>query len=473
MDKYTQARLSCQVSRVQKSRQQIVEDQDICFTRLLPKEQVEAAVERHQVRFRQRLYTPVVTIWAFLYQVLATDQSCRAAVARLLAFLCVSGHGLGSAKTDPYCKARQRTPKEVIADLARTSGSDLQHQVPPTGLLGGRPIKIADGTTVSMPDTPANQKAYPQQPGQKKGIGFPIMRLVGLISLSCGAVLDVAMARYSGKRTGETSLLRQIFDQLKADDVLLGDAMFANYWTIALSLERGVDIVSHHDGRRLMDFRKGQRLGHYDHVIDWQKPQKPSWMNQRLYRRLPDTLSIRELRVEICQKGFRCHHLFLVTTLLDAQLYSREELAMVYRCRWHAELDLRSIKQVMQMDVLRCKSPSMVRKEIWMHLLAYNLIRKLMAQAALAAGLCPRDISFKGTLQTLVAFAVAGWSCPERSNELYAAVLRAVATHRVNNRPDRIEPRAVKRRPKKLVYLNEPRSVAKARLLNGTQGLWK
>ena len=399
---------------------------------------------------------------------LATDQSCRAAVARLLAFLCVSGHGSGSAKTDPYCKARQRTPEDVIADLARTSGRDLQHQVPPTGLLGGRPIKIADGTTVSMPDTPENQKAYPQQPGQKKGLGFPIMRLVGLISLSCGAVLDVAMARYSGKRTGETSLLRQIFDQLKAGDVLLGDAMFANYWTIAMSLERGVDIVSHHDGRRLMDFRKGQRLGRYDHVIDWQKPQKPSWMNQRLYRRLPETLSIRELRVEICQKGFRCHHLFLVTTLLDAQLYSREELAMVYRCRWHAELDLRSIKQVMQMDVLRCKSPSMVRKEIWMHLLAYNLIRKLMAQAALAAGLCPRDISFKGTLQTLVAFAVAGWSCPERSNELYAAVLRAVATHRVNNRPDRIEPRAVKRRPKKLVYLNEPRSVAKARLLYGT-----
>jgi len=468
MDKYTQGRLSSQVSRVQKYRQQIVEDQDLCFTELLPKEHVEAAVERHQLRFRQRLYTPVVTLWTFLYQVLATDQSCRAAVARLLAFLCVSGHGSGSAKTDPYCKARQRTPEEVVADLARTSGSDLQHQVPPTGLLGGRPIKIVDGTTVSMPDTPENQKAYPQQPGQKKGMGFPIMRLVGLISLSCGAVLDVAMARYSGKRTGETSLLRQIFDQLKAGDVLLGDAMFANYWTIALSLERGVDIVSHHDGRRLMDFRKGQRLGRYDHIVDWQKPQKPSWMTQRLYRRLPETLAIRELRVEVRQKGFRCRHLFLVTTLLEAQRYRREELAMVYRCRWHAELDLRSIKQVMQMDVLRCKSPSMVRKEIWMHLLAYNLIRKLMARAALSAGLCPRDISFKGTLQTLVAFAVAGWSCPERSNELYAAVLRAVATHRVNDRPDRIEPRAVKRRPKKLVYLNEPRSVAKARLLNGT-----
>ena len=469
MHKYTQGRLSRQVSRVHKCRRQLVEDQDLCLTELLPQAHIEAVVERHHVRFRQRLYTPVVTIWTFLYQVLATDQSCRAAVARLLAFLCVSGHGSGSAKTDPYCKARQRVPEDVVADLARASGSDLQQQVPPTRLLGGRPIKIVDGTTVSMPDTPENQKAYPQQPGQKKGLGFPIMRLVGLISLSCGAVLDVAMARYSGKRTGETSLLRRIFDQLNAGDVLLGDAMFANYWTIAMALVRGVDMLSHHDGRRSIDFRKGRRLGRYDHIVVWPKPQKPKWMSKRLYQRLPETLSIRELKVEIRQKGSRCQHLLLTTTLLDAQLYSKEELALVYRCRWHAELDLRSIKQVMQMDVLRCKSPAMVRKEIWMHLLAYNLIRKVMAEAALAAGLNPRDISFKGTLQTLVAFAMAGWSCPKRRRSLlYTSVLRAVATHRVNDRPDRIEPRAVKRRPKKLVYLNEPRSVARARLRTGT-----
>jgi hypothetical protein len=140
---------------------------------------------------------------------------------------------------------------------------------------------------------------------------------------------------------------------------------------------------------------------------------------------------------------------------------------MAFRCRWHAELDLRSIKQVMQMDVLRCKSPAMVRKEIWMHLLAYNLIRVLIVRAALEAGVCPRDISFKGTLQTLFTFAVAGWSCSGRRNDLYTAVLRAVATHRVNDRPDRIEPRAVKRRPKKGRWLNEPRSIAKARLLKG------
>lgn len=465
MDKYTQGRLPSQVRRC---RREMLEEQDLCFTKLLPQEQVKAALERHQVRYRERRYTPLLTIWTFLYQVLASDQSCRAAVARLLAFLCVGGEGAGSAKTDPYCKARERLPEKLLADLARQSGGELQRDVPSSGLLSGRPIKIADGTTVSMPDTPANQKAYPQQRGQKPGLGFPIMRLVGLIGLSSGAVLDVATGPYRGKQTGETALLRQLLDRWEAGDILLTDAIFSNYWTIALLRERGVDLLGRQGGKRRVDFRQGQRLGRYDHVVFWHKPVRPSWMSQKLYRSLPETLCLREVRVEVSQKGFRCRHLLLVTTLLDPQAYRKEELATAFRCRWHAELDLRSIKHVMQMDVLRCKSPAMVRKEIWMHLLAYNLIRKLMAQAAVAAGVCPRDLSFKGTLQTLVAFAAAGWSCPARRNELYAAVLRAVATHRVNDRPDRVEPRAVKRRPKKQVYLTEPRSLAKARLLNTT-----
>jgi hypothetical protein len=443
-------------------------EQDLCFGKLLPPEQIEAALEQHQVRYRERRYTPLVTIWTFLYQVLSSDQSCRAAVARLLAFLCVGQQEEGSAKTDPYCKARERLPEKLLADLARHSGTELQREVPAPKLLGGRPIKIADGTTVSMPDTPENQKAYPQQAAQKKGLGFPILRLVGLISLSCGAVLDIATGPYRGKRTGETALLRQVLGSLRTGDILLADAIFSNYWTIALLLEQGVDYLGRLEGMRRVDFRRGQRLGRYDHLVSWSKPHRPPWMSRKLYDRLPDTLRLRETQVAVTQKGFRCRHLCLVTTLLEAQLYSRPELATAFRCRWHAELDLRSIKAVMQMDVLRCKSPAMVRKEIWMHLLAYNLIRKLMAQAAAEAGLSPRDLSFKGTLQTLVAFAAAGWSCPERRNELHAAILRAVATHRVNNRPDRVEPRAVKRRPKKQVYLNEPRAVAKARLLNTT-----
>jgi len=467
MDKYTQGRRTRQVSRVQKYRRQLLENRDLCLTKLLPQEKVDAAIARHQVRFRHRLYTPLVTLWTFLYQVLAPDQSCRAAVARLLALLCLAGEGLASAATGAYCKARQRLSERLVVDLVQSSGRDLHDQIPSTGLLNVRPIILGDGTTVSMPDTPANQKTYPQQPGQKEGLGFPILRLVGLISLSCGAVLNVAMAPYSGKRTGETSLLRQLLGSLHAGDILLVDAIFSNYWMIALLLAIGVDFVGRHDNKRKIDFRKGQRLGRYDHIVQWHRPQRPAWMSPRLYASLPQTLSIREIKVEVRQKGFRCRHVRVTTTLLDEELYRKEDIALAFRARWHAELDLRSIKQVMQMDVLRCKSPAMVRKEIWMHLLAYNLIRKLMAQAALAAGCCPRDISFKGTLQTLVAFAMGGWSRPGRRNALYAAVLQAVATHRVNDRPDRIEPRAVKRRPKKLVYLNEPRPIAKARLLKG------
>jgi hypothetical protein len=465
MDEYSQQRQDCQAHRIDRGRRQMLTDHDLCLKQLLPPEQIEASLLRHPVRFRECLYTPLVTIWTFLHQVLAADQSCRAAVAHLLAFLCVGGDRSGSAKTDPYCKARQRLPEDLLADLTRRSGDALHAEVAPTNLLGDRPIKIADGTTVSMPDTAANQEAYPQQPGQKEGLGFPILRLVGLISLSCGAVLDVAMACYSGKQTGETSLLRQLLDRLEAGDVLLADAMFSNYWTIALLLDRGVDLVSRHDGKRKLDFRLGRRLGRYDHIVAWHKPKRPVWLSQQLYDRLPETLSIRELKVDIHQKGFRCRRLYLVTTLLDAEHYSDADLATAFRARWHAELDLRSIKHVMQMDVLRCKSPAMVRKELWMHMLAYNLVRKLMANAAESAGLCPRDISFKGTLQTLVVFSVAGWVCCEPRERLYAAVLRAVATHRVNNRPDRIEPRAVKRRPKKAAYLNEPRTIAKARLL--------
>jgi len=302
-------------------------------------------------------------------------------------------------------------PEQLLSDLACRCASRLQCQVAPMGLLGGRAIKIVDGTTVSMPDTLENQKVYPQQPGQKKGIGFPIIRLVGLISLSRGAVLDVAMGSYSGKKTGETSLFRQLFGRLVTGDVLLADAMYSNYWTVAQLLERGVDIVSYCDGKRYIDFRKGKQLGYYDHVVSWYKPQRPSWLSQRLYQHLPKTLSMREMKVFVSQKGLRRRELLLATTLLNAQLYRKEELAAAFRFRWHAELDLRSIKQVMQMDVLRYKSPAMVRKEIWMDLLGYNLIRKLMAKAASAVpGLCPRDISVKGTLQTLFVFATAGWS---------------------------------------------------------------
>jgi hypothetical protein len=448
-------------------RRELWQTPDLCLDRLLPRERIDEAVVRHAVVFRERLYTPLVTLWTFLYQILSPDPSCRAAVARLLAWLGAGGDVSASAATGPYCKARERIPEALVADLARHSGATLQDRFPNAGLLHGRPTKIVDGTTVSMPDTPENQQTYPQQPSQKPGLGFPILRLVGVISLSCGAVLDVAFGAYAGKRTGETSLLRQLFHLFQRGDVALADALFANYWTLAGLLARGVDVLARRDGKRRLDWCTGQRLGAKDQVVVWHKPQRPDWMSAEEYHDMPDTLRLREVAVEVRQPGFRTRRIVVVTTLLDPQAYPKEELATAYRARWHAELDLRAIKQVMAMDVLRCKSPAMVRKEIWMHLLAYNLIRTLLAEAALAAGVPPRELSFKGALQTLNAFAAVWPLAAGHRQALYATILKALATHRVGDRPDRIEPRAVKRRPKKLIYLTEPRQLARNRLLTG------
>ena len=266
MDKYTQGRLDSQVRRVRQCRRQMVEDQDLCFTRLLPKEQVEAALERHQVHYPR---TPV--------HAAADDLDVPVPSARVRPVL-PGGRGatagllvcrrtwLGQCQDRPLLQGTPASAREALGRSGPPAAAwSYSVRFQPTELLGGRPIKIADGTTVSMPDTPANQKAYPQQSAQKKGLGFPILRLVGLISLSCGAVLDVAMGPYRGKRTGETALLRQLLDRLEAGDILLADAIFSNYWTIALLLERGVDLLGRHDGTRRVDFRQGQRLGRYDH----------------------------------------------------------------------------------------------------------------------------------------------------------------------------------------------------------------
>jgi hypothetical protein len=455
-------------SQRHRARRQFLEEPQLGLGRLLPPETVAAALERHGVTYRKRLYTPLVTLWLFLGQVLAADSCCRAAVARLLACVSLGAGGQCGFGTGAYCKARARLPEPLLADLARDRAAQLHTRAPKGPWLGGRPIKIVDGTTVSMPDTPANQKVYPQAPTQAPGLGFPILRLVGIFGLSSGAWLDLALGPYAGKQSGETALLRKLLGCLDAGDVLLGDACFANYWMIALLGERGVDLVSHHDGKRRVDFRTGRRLGRGDHVVTWHRPVRPPWMPPPQYDGLPQTLAIREVHVAVAQRGFRTRHLLVTTTLLDPQVYSAADLAAAYRARWHAELDLRTLKQVLRMDVLRCQSPTMVRKEIWMHVLAYNLVRTLMAQAAALAHLRPRELSFTGTLQALVAFAAAEWACPPaRRAACYQTILRAVAVHRVADRPDRVEPRALKRRPKEHALLTEPRAAARKRLLAG------
>jgi hypothetical protein len=435
------------------------------FADLLNAAQVEEALREEQVCFRDRLFAPLVTLWVFLSQVLDPDHSCRAAVARFLAWR--SAHGLPpcAADTGAYCKARGRLPEGVLARLTRATGRQLQDQAPPQWRWNGRTIKVVDGTTVSMPDTPDNQKEFPQNPTQQLGLGFPIARLVVLFSLAVGTVLDAALGRYQGKQTGETALFHTLHDRLEPGDILLADRYYGSFWEIALAQQRGADVVCRLHQRRRVDFRRGRRLGRQDHVVCWSKPKRPAWMDEATYAALPAVLEVREVRVRVRQPGFRTQVLVVVTTLLDPAEFPRDDVALLYRIRWHVELDLRALKQTLQMDVLRCRTPAMVRKEVWAHLLAYNLLRGLMAAAARDAALVPVQLSFKGAMQAVNAFAAVLWTA--RAEELAGLCQRlreVVASHQVGDRPNRSEPRRRKRRPKPYPLLTEPRSQARARL---------
>jgi hypothetical protein len=439
---------------------------ELPFRDLLDPNAVARVVEQNHVTFRERIFTPLITLWTFLSQVLSLDHSCREAVARLIAFRVARGEKPCGPETGSYCKARKRLPLKVITDLARGTAAELDQKAKDDWTWKGRPVHLVDGTTASMPDTEANQEAFPQPRTQKAGVGFPLARLVAVISLATGAVRELALGPYKGKQTGETALFRSLWDRFRAGDIVVGDRYFASFFGIAPLRARGVDGVYRMHQRRKYDFRRGRRLGVEDHVVRWTKPSRPEWMDEAQYAQLPGELWIRELRVTVQRAGFRVEELVLVTTLLDPHEYSKEEVADLYLERWNIELDLRSIKSVMQMDVLRCETPAMVEKEVWMHVLAYNLIRRLMTCAAEAHGKEPRNVSFKGALQALGAFRESlQWTRGRRRALLWDALLKVIASYEVGDRPNRVEPRAIKRRPKPHKLLNEPRRQARDRLL--------
>ena len=403
-------------------------------------------------KYRNRIYPPVVTLSAFISQVLNSDHSCRDAVARVVAERVSEGKAACSENNSPYSRARQRLPEALLKQLVQETGAALDEQSDPQWQWKGRPVKLVDGTTVSMPDTPQNQEVYPQPDSQKQGLGFPIARLVGAISLSTGAVLDYAIGPYQGKATGEHALLRTILDCFSRGDIMLADRYYCTYFLIAMLQSMGVDAVFQQHGSRKSDFRRGQRLGIKDHLTTWTKPPRPDWMDEETYLAIPQTLTVREIK---------SYGKVIVTTILDPKQATRKEIAKLYSQRWLVEVDLRSIKETLQMGVLRCKTPEMVRKEISVHFIAYNLIRMVMAQAALRKGISPRTISFKGTIQTLNAFRTRiGLVDDDKLPTFFEALLDAVAGHRVGNRPGRSEPRAVKRRPKCHPLLSIPRSQA-------------
>ena len=350
--------------------------------------------------------------------------------------------------------------------LVRMIASAIGSRAKKEWLWKGREVVVVDGTTASMPDTEANQKVFPQQKGQAPGLGFPIARIVAIIYLSTGVLRDLATGPIKGKETGETALFRKLLDSLKKRQIVLGDRCFGSFSAIAELGHRGVDGLFRMHQQRKVDFRRGYRLGIQDHLVYWDKPERPDWMDKETYAKMPDGLWVREIRVKVRQPGFRPDEIVLVTTLLDSELYTTEEIADLFLKRWNIELDLRSIKIEMRMDVLRCQTPDMVEKEIWMHALAYNLIRGVMAAAAEEHNEQPRSLSFKGALQALESFrAEVASASPHDRIRLVDATLKMIASSVVGDRPNRVEPRAKKRRPKPHRLLTEPRRTARKRLL--------
>jgi hypothetical protein len=419
------------------------------FLDLLTRSSVEAACRRCHHLWRDRIYTPWITLSLFLSQILSSDHSCDEALEKFQKYR--HDHGLASVSPDTgsYCEARQRLPEAMIWDLARRTGQSIHNRSKESWLFQGRPVKIIDGSTVVMPDTPENQTAYPQSSRQAPGLGFPMVRIIVIFSLAVGTVLDAAVGPSRGKQTSELALLRQIIGHFQPGDIVLADRFYCSFWLIAALQARGVDVVVRLHQARTADFRRGRRLGREDHIVTWpRRLEIPAWMDRVEYDTMPRELVMRELRIRVRDRTKRVREMVIATTLLDSEIYLADELRGLFRERWHAELDFRTLKTVMQMEMLRTKTPEMVRKEIGMYFLGYNLIRGMMAEAARAEEIDPRRLSFKGALHTVRAFEESHLYEATRIAADLPRLIELIGKKRVGDRPDRYEPRAVKRRPK-------------------------
>jgi len=420
----------------------------------------------------QTVFTPGIVLWAMLSQALFTGvgRSCRAAVIRVAAYYALLGQSV-STNTGAYCRARAKVGEGVVRRLMEGVAQRAEVEVPEDWKWLGRTVFIPDGTTHSMPDTKANQAEYPQSKSQKPGIGFPLLRTVALVSLATGMVRAFATAPYAGKETGETALLRSLFGSLQPGNVVLGDRYYCGWFMLALLQRLGIDFVVRLHQHRKADFRRGRRLGSHDHIVAWKKPQRPEWLDQETYDNLPHELEVREVHVAINTPGCRTKSLVVVTSLKDAEVVGSEDLADLYRKRWRVELHLRDIKSTMELDVLRTLTPAMVRQELWTGLLAYNLVRQSLLQSAAASGDYPQYLSFTATLQMLTTtWLLAAFpddaTVSSQSVALVLQRLNSGAAHRVGLRPNRVEPRAIKRRKTTHKLLTVPRAEAQAKLLN-------
>jgi putative transposase len=446
------------------------QDPDLPLAEVLTEGDIARIFAEEKVSFgklARSFWTPAITLWAFLWQVISPDKSCRQAVANVVMSLALSQEP-ENIDTGLYCRARAKLPPAVFRRLALHVGHGLEQAAPEDWLWKGRHVKLVDGSTSRLPDTEENQEAFPQAKTQKKGLGFPIIRWVALIGLATAVVQGFAYGPYAGKETGETALFRELLEELHRGDIVLADRYYCSYFMAALLLSQGVDVVARLHQLRKYDFRRGERLGEGDHIVEWHKPKRPEWMSEELYATFPETIRMREVYRRVREPGCRVKELVIATTLLDAKEYGADEIVELYSERWHVELDIRSLKETLGMFELRCKTPFMVEREIWAHLLAYNLIRKVGAQVAQQMKVSPRSVSFKATKQAILG----GWQQATLLQgadyvRVEKAMLKILRKQKVGNRPGRCEPRAVKGRPKPHKLLKEPRKTARAKLLQG------
>ncbi len=461
-------RLAAGRNRFQMVAGPFLQQKGLPFSQMLSAEAIERAFAEHGALFAQdAIFSTPVVLWAFLSQALRDGKgaACAAAVADIVAYGHQTGGPVPSGDTGDYCRARAKLAPEALRALVGESARQLEAAAPKAWLWHDRHTKLIDGFTFTMPDTRANQRVFPQQETQTPGVGFPIARCCAVVSLATGAIHDVAIGPYQGKETGETALLRSILACLEEGDVAVLDRYFCSYWMLAILVGIGVDVCTRLHQLREADFRRGRRLGDYDHVVTWRRPERPEWMSPEQYAGMPATLTLRELEFDVTEPDRRTERITVVTTLTDPEAYPKEEIAALFGYRWNVELDIRVIKQTLHLDHVRCKRPAMVRRELWVTLLAYNLIRKVAATAAALHDKQPRQMSFTFTCQRILSSWTLLATGAIRDPEGYWAItLKQIAAHEVADRPGRIEPRVLKRRRHRYPLMRRPRAALRREL---------
>jgi putative transposase len=435
------------------------------FATVLSAERIERIFQKHGCLFGLHgVYTTAIMVWSFLSQVLrdGKEASCQAAVARVVSYCQIHGLQTPTEDTGDFCRARAKLSSDALRDLSCEVAEAMEQAAEPKWLWKGKlHAKLVDGFTFTMPDTSKNQAKYPQMKAQKPGVGLPIARAAAIMSLATACVMDLAIAPYQGKETGESALLRSMLCSLSRGDIAVMDRYYCSFMMIALLLGQGTQTCARKHHLRHSDFRRGQRLGKYDHLIEWTRPQRPTWMDEETYRQIPETLVLREIRFNIVEPGRRTKSIDVITTLIDADEYTKEEIAELYGFRWNSELDIRSIKSNLNLGHVRCKSPAMVLRELWTTILAYNLIRTTAAGAAVLHDKQPRQISFTSTCQYVLAswMQMSGAQVSLATKEGYLLKMLEQISHcEVANRPGRLEPRVLKRRRHGYKLMMKPRN---------------